>query len=593
MFKKIFYLILVLCSLTKTYYAEEKRVDGCVYRRIEKTNLDEYSVQNTSDNNDIGHSSISMNTYRTLYGFDISDLPPNSTINSVTIYTHVMTVWRDDSTVKNFQYKITDATLISSDSDQYIGIGNATTVLTVNYLDKEKYATVTNEVISAINNGQSVVYFGACAIQEPLSPAAGVEMHIVINYTKNVSYTAQNNFSEGLIYVQTPTVPGGNQNAPYPFTVVEDGSVTLGAVEDNQTDENGYTRIFNDTEAPSNKSNWLKWKGASSYNSGSSSTINFNANYSDNNVVYEAQMKKICNVTFSANISGYLTVSSTNHSYPYTTTVVELNSTASVNAPNQSLDGSVRGEFVKWSDNVTTATRSVTPTGTTEVTAYYKIYPNNSYRNMQFNSTIGDPITITWSEHPNSNVGSYKIYRKLYGQTTGTLISTVSRGESIHTYIDYDYLVTENTGENSRIFYDVRAVYSGTLPDNTSYTTNAEEDYQMQFGAHDIYSNQSDDTAIAKASENIAVSPVEYSLGSYPNPFNPTTVIRYTVPEAGQVSLKVYNILSQEVANLVESNQSAGVHQVNFNASHLPTGIYIARLQAGVKVMTAKLQLVK
>jgi hypothetical protein len=165
---------------------------------------------------------------------------------------------------------------------------------------------------------------------------------------------------------------------------------------------------------------------------------------------------------------------------------------------------------------------------------------------------------------------------------SAALLDTLSHGTT--SYIDYDYLLTSSYTDDL-LFYDVRAVYS------VNSSTSA-EDYIAVYGAMDV-SKQSDDNAMAKTAESISITPTEYSLVNYPNPFNPTTVIRYTMPEAGQVSLKVYNILSQEVANLVESNQSAGVHQVNFNASHLPTGIYIARLQAGAKVMTAKLQLVK
>jgi hypothetical protein len=180
---------------------------------------------------------------------------------------------------------------------------------------------------------------------------------------------------------------------------------------------------------------------------------------------------------------------------------------------------------------------------------------------------------------------TYQIWRRVrHNGVTGQDMLLATVGHSTTTYTDYDYTYTESYTDDL-LWYDVRAYYS---PDETY----ADAQFVAVYGKMEL-SQLSDDKAIAKASENISIAPVEYSLGSYPNPFNPTTVIRYTMPEAGQVSLKVYNILSQEVANLVESNQSAGVHQVNFNASHLPTGIYIARLQTGAKVMTAKLQLVK
>ncbi len=66
---------------------------------------------------------------------------------------------------------------------------------------------------------------------------------------------------------------------------------------------------------------------------------------------------------------------------------------------------------------------------------------------------------------------------------------------------------------------------------------------------------------------------------NYPNPFNPTTVIRYQMPAAGDVTLKVYDILGREVDVLVDEKQEAGVHEVTFDAIGLSGGAYFCRLQ--------------
>ena len=66
-----------------------------------------------------------------------------------------------------------------------------------------------------------------------------------------------------------------------------------------------------------------------------------------------------------------------------------------------------------------------------------------------------------------------------------------------------------------------------------------------------------------------------------PNPFNPSTNIRYYLRDAGKVKLTVYNIMGEEVAVLVDNTQSAGYHTVNFEGSNLPSGIYFYRLKAG------------
>jgi hypothetical protein len=88
--------------------------------------------------------------------------------------------------------------------------------------------------------------------------------------------------------------------------------------------------------------------------------------------------------------------------------------------------------------------------------------------------------------------------------------------------------------------------------------------------------------------------PVKYELSqNYPNPFNPTTVINYSVLTKGNVTLKVYNILGQEVATLVDKFQTPGIYQVNFDASELATGMYIYQIQAGSFVTSKKMMLLK
>jgi hypothetical protein len=86
-------------------------------------------------------------------------------------------------------------------------------------------------------------------------------------------------------------------------------------------------------------------------------------------------------------------------------------------------------------------------------------------------------------------------------------------------------------------------------------------------------------------------------LQNFPNPFNPSTKIQYSLENAAQVSLKVYNVLGSEVATLVNDRQEAGSYTVSFNADKatlgLPSGVYIYRLKAGSFVSTKKLVLMK
>ncbi|GEM_PF-6286198 len=82
-------------------------------------------------------------------------------------------------------------------------------------------------------------------------------------------------------------------------------------------------------------------------------------------------------------------------------------------------------------------------------------------------------------------------------------------------------------------------------------------------------------------------------LQNYPNPFNPVTTIRYELPKASNVSLKVYNILGQEVAVLVNEEKPAGFYAVRFDGQNLGTGVYFYRLQTGPYTSTKKLLLIK
>lgn len=88
--------------------------------------------------------------------------------------------------------------------------------------------------------------------------------------------------------------------------------------------------------------------------------------------------------------------------------------------------------------------------------------------------------------------------------------------------------------------------------------------------------------------------PAVFALGqNFPNPFNPTTTINYSVPQTGTVTLKVYNILGQEVATLFSGVQQIGNHTAVFDGSRFASGVYFYRLEAGNNTMTKKLVLMK
>ncbi|MEP2447454.1 MAG: T9SS type A sorting domain-containing protein [Balneola sp.] len=80
---------------------------------------------------------------------------------------------------------------------------------------------------------------------------------------------------------------------------------------------------------------------------------------------------------------------------------------------------------------------------------------------------------------------------------------------------------------------------------------------------------------------------------NYPNPFNPTTTISFYMPEEGLAKLSVFNIVGQPVAVLLQENKAQGEHFFEWDASDMPSGIYIYQLEVGTKIMTRKMTLVK
>jgi len=88
--------------------------------------------------------------------------------------------------------------------------------------------------------------------------------------------------------------------------------------------------------------------------------------------------------------------------------------------------------------------------------------------------------------------------------------------------------------------------------------------------------------------------PDDYTvLSANPNPFNPTTNLRYNLKESGHIRLAVYDIQGREIINLAEGFTNAGYHEINFDASNFASGVYFAILQTGNDLLTQKLLLVK
>lgn len=99
---------------------------------------------------------------------------------------------------------------------------------------------------------------------------------------------------------------------------------------------------------------------------------------------------------------------------------------------------------------------------------------------------------------------------------------------------------------------------------------------------------------IATAVTTTAIAPVNFSLSqNFPNPFNPETHIRFSLPYGTFVSLTVFDMLGKQHISLIHENMEPGVHDIVWNASQLPSGVYLCRLHAGTHTETRKMLLLK
>ncbi len=122
-------------------------------------------------------------------------------------------------------------------------------------------------------------------------------------------------------------------------------------------------------------------------------------------------------------------------------------------------------------------------------------------------------------------------------------------------------------------------------------------DENVTAGTYSYRLKQIDNDGSFKYSQIVEASfmkPDKFELSqNYPNPFNPSTTIKYSVANAGFVTMKLYNIVGEEVATLINEEESAGYYQIKFNASNLASGIYFYTLTAGNFRETKKLVLLK
>ncbi len=108
------------------------------------------------------------------------------------------------------------------------------------------------------------------------------------------------------------------------------------------------------------------------------------------------------------------------------------------------------------------------------------------------------------------------------------------------------------------------------------------------------YVGEQDTTNCSTMSINDIIIPTTYSLSSpYPNPFNPTTTISFSIPQSGMVSLNLYDITGKLITTLINEQLNIGYHSIDWDGTNQSGGVYLVRMESEEYVETQKLLLVK
>ncbi len=258
--------------------------------------------------------------------------------------------------------------------------------------------------------------------------------------------------------------------------------------------------------------------------------------------------------------------------------------------PNNSFENWANGDPVGWStldflgDNVAQSSDSHSGSSAAKLQI------------LNFSGTAIPPLLTANNISVTENYGSLTGYYK-FAPVDGNEVITVAVGMYHGTSVVGGGGVDIKEAVSSYTQFIVPIEYiSGTTADTAyiQFTVADTSENSAGIGSYALIDDLSFGGAVGVNDRNYNIALNNFELEqNYPNPFNPSTNISYKINKAGNVSLKVYNILGLEVATLVDEFKPAGNYTVKFNAANFSSGVYFYKLTAGTYSEIKKMTLLK